>query len=150
LNKLFVDKQKILIYSVIHQGDNKQMRKLLEQCPACGGELVVTQQSCTECGTVIMGQFKPNLFSRLSPENLKFLEVFVKNRGNVKDMERELGWSYWTIRNRLNEVIEALGFETAQVDEAEMAQQRQEILAQLNRGEIGVNEAAQLLSQLRT
>ena len=33
------------------------MRKLLEQCPACAGELVVTQQTCRSCGT--MGALAP-------------------------------------------------------------------------------------------
>lgn len=126
------------------------MRGLIEKCPACSGELIVTQQTCISCGTMVSGQFRPNIFSKLSPENLKFLELFVKNRGNVKDMERELGWSYWTIRTRLNEMIEELGFESPKPDEQEIAHQRQEILGRLNQGELGVNEAAELLTQLRS
>lgn len=126
------------------------MRDLVDRCPSCAGELLVTQQTCVNCGTMIVGQFKPNIFSKLSPENLKFLEVFVKNRGNVKDMERELGWSYWTIRNRLNEVIEQLGFEAAQPSEEDISLQRRDVLAQLNRGEIDVNQATELLRQLRS
>lgn len=126
------------------------MRKPLEQCPSCGGELIITQQSCTRCDTVVSGSFQPNIFSKLSPDNLKFLEIFVKNRGNVKEMERELGWSYWTIRNRLNEVIETLGFETQQIEPEERTWQRQEVLAQLDKGEISVDEAAKLLVELRS
>jgi hypothetical protein len=125
------------------------MRKPLEQCPACGGELIITQQSCTSCDTVVSGRFQPNIFSKLSPDNLKFLEIFVKNRGNVKEMERELGWSYWTIRNRLNEMIEELGFEAQQAGREEQTLQRQEILAQLDRGDMSVDEAAALLAALR-
>jgi hypothetical protein len=126
------------------------MRDLVDRCPACAGELIVTQQTCTNCGTMVVGQFKPNIFSKLSPENLKFLEVFVKNRGNVKDMERELGWSYWTIRNHLNEVIEQLGFESERLSEEEVSQQRRDVLAQLNQGEIDVNQASEMLRQLRS
>ena len=129
------------------------MRKLLEHCPACQGELVVTQQTCRSCGTMIVGEFSPNIFSRLSPENLHFLELFVKNKGNVKEMEREIGMSYWTIRNRLNEIVEALGFENKDVepivDQAALSQSRQEILARVNSGEINANEAATLLKQLK-
>lgn len=137
------------------------MRNLIERCPACGGELIVTQQSCTHCETVILGRFKPNIFSHLSPENLKFLEIFVKNRGNVKDMERELGWSYWTIRGRLNEIITELGFETQEpeaepeADEVEneetetKGQLRQRILARIESGEINAQEGAALLAQLK-
>ncbi len=95
----------------------------------------------------------PNIFSKLSPENLHFLELFVKNKGNVKEMEREIGMSYWTIRNRLNEIVEALGFENKDVEPAAadeaLRQSRQEILARVDRGEIDVHEAAQLLKQLK-
>jgi hypothetical protein len=137
------------------------MRNLIEQCPACGGELVVTQQNCTNCETVILGRFRPNIFSRLSPENLKFLELFVKNRGNVKDMEREMGWSYWTIRNRLNEVIGELGFETGESESEEpeapeteedpaLGGRRQQIIMQLEQGELTVSEAAAKLAGLKS
>ncbi len=125
------------------------MRKLIEQCPACAGELVVTEQTCVRCGTAVSGQFRPTIFAKLSDDSLAFVEVFVKNRGNVKEMERELGWSYWTIRNRLNEVIAELGFEEKSEPVAPRPSQRQEILAQLDRGEITVEAAAELLKQLR-
>ncbi|MFO7540336.1 MAG: DUF2089 domain-containing protein [Chloroflexota bacterium] len=134
------------------------MRNLIKECPACGGELIVTQQNCTDCETVILGRFKPNIFSRLSPENLQFLELFVKNRGNVKDMEREMGSSYWTIRNRLNEIIIELGFEadaseepalTEQEERVSAAAERQNILAQLENGELTAAEAAAKLARLK-
>ncbi len=129
------------------------MRKLLENCPACAGELIVTQQTCVECGTSVVGEFKPTIFARLSPENLAFLEVFIKNKGNVKEMERELGESYWAIRNRINEIIEQLGLEKKNVEPAEsqtdISARRQEILAQLNRGEIDAATAADLLKAVR-
>jgi hypothetical protein len=125
------------------------MRKLLEACPACGCEMIVTQQSCTCCNTSVAGTFQPTIFSKLSPESLNFIEAFVKNRGNVKEMERELGLSYWTIRNQLNDVIAELGFEAEQEDEAELqaSLRRQEILAQVDAGELNVSQAADLLAQ---
>ena len=125
------------------------MRKLLEACPACGCEMIVTQQSCTCCNTSVAGTFQPTIFSKLSPASLNFIEAFVKNRGNVKEMERELGLSYWTIRNQLNDVIAELGFEAEQEDEAELqaSLRRQEILAQLDAGDLNVSQAADLLAQ---
>jgi hypothetical protein len=131
----------------------KQMRKLLEHCPACEGELIVTQQTCVRCGTSVVGEFKPTIFSRLSPDNLAFLELFIKNKGNVKEMERELGESYWAIRNRINEIIELLGLEKKDVEPAEgpadVKAQRQEILTRLDKGEIDVAGAAELLKAIR-
>ena len=127
------------------------MRKLLESCPACGCEMIVTRQSCTCCNTSVAGTFQPTIFSKLSPESLAFVEAFVKNRGNVKEMERELGESYWTIRNRLNELIAELGFEAEEEDEAERqaSLHRQEILAQLDEGKIDVSQATELLAKSR-
>lgn len=129
------------------------MRKLLEYCPACEGELIVTQQTCVRCGTSVVGEFKPTIFSRLSPDNLAFLELFIKNKGNVKEMEREIGESYWAIRNRINEIIELLGLEKKDVEPAEgpadVKVQRQEILTRLDKGEIDVAGAAELLKAIR-
>ena len=127
------------------------MRKILEKCPSCGNDLEVSRLTCTKCDTVITGHYQPCRFCKLSPDHQDFLEAFVKSRGNVKEMERELGISYWTIRSRLNDVIKALGFEveTPQEDEGDVKQRRKEILEQLDRGEIEVGEATDRLAQLR-
>lgn len=126
------------------------MRKILEQCPTCGDALVATELSCDSCGTVIHGRYAPCPFCRLSPENLAFLEVFVRNRGNVKDMERELSVSYWTIRNRLNEVVEEMdqdNFVPNVPPNPGKSARRKDILEQLNEGKITVAQAAELLNR---
>ncbi len=128
------------------------MRKIIERCPACSGELIITQLSCSQCSTVINGHFRATRFARLTAPELAFLEVFVKNRGNVKEMERELGDSYWSIRNRLNELIAALGYDDAPPDEPvpdqALGEARQSILARLEDGSLTVQEAAELLGRL--
>ena len=119
-----------------------------QSCPSCSSPLVVTQLTCTSCGTGVVGKFELSPFFRLSPERLKFLESFVRNRGNVKEMERETGESYWTIRRELDEVITEMGMEAPEpVDD--LSTRRQEILARLSRGEINVQEATLLLSKLK-
>jgi hypothetical protein len=118
-----------------------------QTCPSCGSALAVTQLNCTACGTGVVGKFELSPFFRLKPESLNFLEVFVRNRGNVKEMERETGESYWTIRRQLDEVIAEMGFPEASTPD-EISAQRQDILAQLSRGEINVQEATNLLKQL--
>ena len=118
-----------------------------QSCPSCGSALAVTQLNCTSCGTGVVGKFELSPFFRLKPESLKFLEVFVRNRGNVKDVERETGESYWTIRRQLDEVITEMGFEQPP-NEDDLSSKRQEILAQLSRGEIDVSEATRLLKQI--
>ena len=118
-----------------------------QSCPSCSSPLVVTQLNCTACGTGVVGKFELSPFFRLSPESLRFLEVFVRNRGNVKEMERETGESYWAIRRQLDEVIVEMGIEATKSDD--VSTRRQEILAQLSRGELNVQEATKLLSQTK-
>ena len=128
------------------------MRKILEKCPSCGSDLEVTRLSCKACDTVVLGHFEPCRFCKLSPDSMNFLEAFVKSRGNVKEMERELGISYWVVRGKLNDLIKELGFEAESipdVDEAAIKTQRQAILSQVDRGEIDATEAATLLAQLK-
>ncbi len=118
-----------------------------QKCPSCSAALVVTQLTCSMCGTGVVGHFELSPMYRLSPESLHFLETFIRNRGNVKEMERETGESYWAIRRRLDEVIAEMGFSVQ--PEGGPTNQRQEILERLGRGEIAVDEATRLLAQLK-
>ena len=124
------------------------MRKILEQCPSCGGHLEVTRLNCTSCETIVLGRYEPCRFCGLSPESSEFLETFVRCRGNVKEMERELGISYWTIRRRLDELIAELGLEASPAEEEGRAAQELSILEQVDRGELSAAQAAALLSHL--
>ena len=125
------------------------MRKILEQCPSCDSEVEVTRLSCTRCETVVTGRFQPCRFCKLPPNSVQFLEAFVKSRGNVKEMERELGISYWTIRSRINELIQELGFEVEAAQEDELKSRRREILEQVDRGELSASEATEQLAKLK-
>lgn len=119
------------------------MAKILEHCPACHSRMEITQLSCTNCETVVLGRFEPNRFSRLAPDTLAFLEAFIRNRGNVKEMERDLGISYWVIRRKVDELIAELGLE-AKTAPPELVSRR-EVLERLKAGEITPDEAARLL-----
>ena len=123
------------------------MSALPHKCPSCSAPLQVSQLSCTECDTVVMGKYDLSPLFRLSAESLKFLETFILNRGNVKEMERNTGQSYWAIRRRLDEVIEEMDLESEPV-EKNLRDERKEILARLSTDEIDVHQAAELLRQL--
>jgi hypothetical protein len=123
------------------------MHRIPEQCPSCGGRLIVTELTCSACGAQVHGQFEPDLFSRLSPTDFDFVVLFVKSKGNVKEMERELGISYWTIRSKLGEIVETLGF--GEQAEDDLSLRRRAVLERLRAGEIGVDEAAALLEELK-
>ncbi len=119
-----------------------------QKCPSCSSSLKVIQLTCVSCGTGVVGNFELSPFLRLSPESLRFLETFVRNRGNVKEMARETGESYWAIRRQLDEVIREMGFEPDLPSQADLSTRRQEILRQLSQGEISVEDAKKLLVEL--
>lgn len=114
-------------------------------CPSCDSQMVITQLSCTRCNTAIAGYYPLSPFAHLTEENLKFLENFIRYRGNVKEMERELGQSYWTIRTRLDKLITEMGLAATPED---LEAQRKHILEQLASGELDVDEATRRLSEL--
>ena len=105
------------------------MSVIPQKCPSCSSPLKVTQLTCISCGTGVVGSFELSPFVRLSMDNLKFLEVFIRNRGNVKEMARDTGESYWVIRRRLDEVIDELGVDSKIPAQDDLATRRQEILS---------------------
>jgi hypothetical protein len=83
---------------------------VIATCPVCTSELAVTRLRCGECGTTIEGEFIVGRFGRLTREQTQVLESFLRSRGNLRDMERELGLSYPTVRSRVEQLVQALGF----------------------------------------
>ena len=121
--------------------------------------MVVTNLQCAECGTEVRGAFAASRFCRLSEPSLQFIETFVRNRGNLKEMERELNIAYATLRTRLNGVIQEMGYEGSDVDpegeleelaeeDAGITPERQEVLTRLRDGEISAEEAIAALEEL--
>ncbi len=123
------------------------MRKLLPRCPNCGGDLEITEVRCAACDTIIRSHYAPCEFCRLDEETLSFIKDFVRVRGNLREMARESGDSYWTLRARLNEVAHAMGFEEQQ-EEDSLAEKRREILLQVQQGGLAAAEAAAALAKL--
>jgi hypothetical protein len=83
---------------------------VIATCPVCAKELSVTRLHCRSCGTSLEGDFSVGRFGRLSREQLALLESFLRSRGNLREMERELGISYPTVRSRVEALVRALGF----------------------------------------
>lgn len=106
---------------------------------------------CSECGTSVRGHFLPCRFCQLEPEHLQFLEVFLRHRGMLSGVERELGISYPTARNKLDALLLALGIvpTTIQQEDGQISAQQQEILDMLEQGQITAEEAVRKLRSLR-
>lgn len=124
------------------------MNELPTHCPICGGEITVTRFYCRECDSTIDGRFTSGVFTQLTPEQLKFVETFIRHEGKITRMEDELGLSYPTIRNRLHEVIRALGYEPGGDEAARLSDlERQRILEDLDNGRISAEKAMLLLQE---
>jgi len=120
-------------------------REVLGKCPVCGGDTSITKIRCSKCKTTIEGDFNLCKFCRLTPEQKEFIDVFIKCRGNIKEIEKELGISYPTVKNKIEDVVMALGHKVD--DRVYESIDRKEILDRLNNGEISVDEALELLKQ---
>lgn len=116
---------------------------LITQCPVCSNTLIVTKLQCNHCHTTIENDFSLSKFNLLSKEQLDFIETFMVARGNIKEVEKELGISYPTVRGKLSDIIQALGYETRQ----KTVLDERAILGMLEKGEITPDEAIKMLKE---
>ena len=124
------------------------MHPILNECPICSGEILATELECRHCDTKIQGRFYTGPFSGLTLEQLDFIEMFVRNEGKITRMQTEMELSYPTIRNRLHEVIRALGFEPGGDDSVFPDEdERKQILEDLEKGKIDYDQAMRLLKE---
>lgn len=116
--------------------------KLLSDCPVCGDKLKAVKLTCSSCGTSIESEFSLSKFEQLTTEQLQFIDVFMKCRGSIKDVEKELGVSYPTVRARLNETVKALGYTVA---EDEKTSDVRSIIDSIESGDLSAEEAIRKL-----
>jgi hypothetical protein len=131
---------------------------VISTCPVCSGELAVTRLHCGTCGTTLEGDFSVGRFGKLNRDQLALLESFLRSRGNLREMERELGISYPTVRGRVEALVRALGFgprleaddaeEPTVTSEAAAGRSRAEVLEALARHEISAEDAAAAIRAL--
>ena len=130
---------------------------VISTCPVCSNELAVTRLHCRSCGTTLEGDFSVGRFGRLNRDQLTLLESFLRSRGNLRDMERELGISYPTVRSRVEALVRALGFgprsdadepDEPATDPATAGRSREDILQALARHELTADEAAAAIRAL--
>ena len=116
--------------------------KLITNCPVCSKTLKITKLQCSHCRTTIENEFELSKLASLSKDQLHFVEIFLTCRGNIKEVEKELGISYPTVRGKLTDIIEFLGYEKkkSEVDE-------KKVITMLENGDITPEEAIKLLKK---
>ncbi len=133
--------------------DKSKVYPVLSSCPVCKSDLYVEKLHCHRCGTSVEGNFSLSKFNYLEPEKLYFIEVFVKNRGNIKQIEKELNISYPTVKRMLDEVIVGMGYplddeEDVPAKEKDLPKiNKASILERIEKKEITVSEALELLKK---
>lgn len=123
------------------------MKPSLNKCPVCGADLAVARYHCESCDTVIEGRFENSAFPGLTAEQIEFVKTFVRLEGRINRIEQEQRWgSYPTIRNRLREVIRAMGYEPGKEEMPEVSEdKRRSVLADLENGSISAEDAMRRL-----
>ncbi|MBE6948161.1 MAG: DUF2089 domain-containing protein [Ruminococcaceae bacterium] len=84
------------------------MSMLISKCPCCNSTLNITSLQCPDCGVEIRNTFELSIFDRLNEEQKNFLLSFLRYRGNLKNLQEEIGISYPTAKKRLEELLFAL------------------------------------------
>ena len=124
------------------------MYPVIHECPFCKQALVVSRLYCRNCDTSLEGHFTLGRFHTLTPEQISFAEMFIRNEGKINRVGEELNISYPTVRTRLHDLIRAMGYEVKEETEPAPAKpiDRAAILAELSRGGISAEEAARKLA----
>src|SRR5258708_29720018 len=129
------------------------MRPIILKCPSCDGNLTVARLDCPDCKISIEGEFAPPALLKLTGAQIDFVEVFIKNRGVIREVERELGVSYPTVRARLDDVITALGYSPKSAPETSTSDNsgspRRAVLAHLKDGKLTPHQALPALNAPR-
>jgi hypothetical protein len=131
---------------------SEELHPIPTRDPVSGKPLYISELACDESGVTIRGRFAVSRYAKLEAEQAHFLETFLRCRGVLSSVERELGISYPTVRARLDALLTALGLapvrEDAKRDTKRSAEQRQAVLDQLERGEISAAEAKSRLREV--
>jgi hypothetical protein len=128
-------------------GAGAPLHPLITRDPVSGDTLIVTRLESPRSGIVIEGAFSLGWIGRLTPEQLEFVGLLVRNRGNVQKVAADLGTAYNTARNRLDEIVAALGVPVARADGGQERVRRTDVLRRLSAGEIEFDEAMRLLKE---
>lgn len=147
----------------------KAVYPVVSTCPVCHHDLHVVKLQCENCDTALEGRFSLSKFNYLTTEQLYFIELFVKNRGNIKSVEKEMDLSYPTIKKMLDDVILGLGYKPDAEEEAPKSKEKDkekekdpekdkkqegpklsklDILEKINSAELSVEAALEMIKKL--
>ena len=122
------------------------MNNALTRCPVCQNELTITRLRCEACDTSLDGRFSGGPFAHLTHEQMDFILIFIRCEGKLNRVEVEMGLSYPTLRNRLQEIIRALGYEPGKDETPDVSEdRRRQVLEDLDNGKLNADAAMRIL-----
>lgn len=130
---------------IIDERRDSMKKNIIGYCPICHDKLVVKTLRCNHCDTEITGDFVLNPFDYLSKDQLDFALVFIKNQGNIKAIEKDLGISYPTVKKNIEDLCRSLNMKEDNDSNNDL---REETKRRLKRGEISFEDAERILGKL--
>ncbi len=134
--------------------ERNKVNPVLSICPVCKHSLNVVKLHCDHCDTTIEGDFTLSKFNYLETEKLYFIEIFIKNRGNIKMIEKELNISYPTVKKMLDDVIIGLGYSLEPFEDEVISKEpvapkvnKSSILERIEKGEMSVADAVEIFKK---
>lgn len=119
---------------------------MLPRCPACGKPMVVTELRCNHDGVTVRGNFEVPPFVFLDEEDMRFLLMFIRAKGNLKEVERLTGVGYFALRGRLEKLLEKMGLSPISTGENV---DEEDVFTMLRERRITVEEALNILKKRR-
>ncbi len=117
---------------------------IIGTCPNCKGKMHVRELVCDSCELEMRGKFELTKFDFLDKQELYFVELFLANQGNIKEMEKDLKISYPTVKKMLEQVVRKLNL-TLKGDSND--NRRRDVYERVARKEITLEEAEKLLEE---
>ena len=117
------------------------------QCPVCQQDMTIEKVTCHHCHTSIEGHYHVSKINYLPAETQYFIEIFLKNRGNIKAVEKELNVSYPTVKKYLDDPILRLGYQLDVEFELDTTKDEEDPITLLKQGKITAEEATKRLKK---
>lgn len=70
--------------------------------------MCIREMECKTCRLSVRAEFPQTRLGNLPVEHQRFIEMFVLASGSLKEIARQTGVSYPTVRSRLDRIIEVL------------------------------------------
>ncbi|ABR30240.1 hypothetical protein SU69_01935 [Thermosipho melanesiensis] len=116
---------------------------MLPKCPVCGKTMIVTQLKCQNDDVIVSGKFTVSPLAFLEEEDMKFIILFLRSKGNLKEMERITGIGYFTLRGKLDKLLNKMGLTPLE----ESSEETDDIFSKLKKGIISVEDALNILKK---